>query len=164
MTSKRAHELLTYDCESGKVFWRVSPCNATKAGDEAGRIVGAYRVAKVDYKSYPVHHLVWLLVYGVFPRYNIDHIDGNGLNNKVENLRDVPRCINQRNRKQAKNNTSGITGVHWDKVYKRWVAKVKINGESRFLGGYTSKEDAGIAREKYLEEHKELGFTTRHGK
>lgn len=164
MTSERASSLLSYNRESGKLFWKVSPCNAIKKGAEAGRVTGGYRVTKVDYVPYPVHRLIWLIAYGEFPKYYIDHIDGNRLNNRLENLRDVPAALNQKNRKKSKNNTSGITGVHWDKVYKRWVANIKVNGKWVFLGGHINKEDAGKARDKYMQDNQNLGFTDRHGK
>lgn len=162
LTQERASELLKYCSDTGKVYWRVSPCNATKKGEEIGRLMpDGYRTAKVDYVTYPVHRIVWLLVHGEFPKQCIDHIDGNRSNNRVENLRDVSRGLNQRNRMKSKNNTSGVTGVCWDKRYCRWVSKVKVDGRTTFLGGFQTVEEAKAVRDKYLEERPWLGFTAR---
>ena len=72
-------------------------------------------------------------------------------------LKDMTNSENQMNRKLAKNNTSGITGVTWSKRDKRWIARIKIKNKSICCGYYKNIEDAIKARkeaeEKYFGEH-----------
>jgi hypothetical protein len=84
---------------------------------------------------------------------DIDHIDGNSSNNRIENLRGVTGSQNQWNRKKSVNNTSGIKGINWDKQKSKWVSRVMVNYKSIFLGRFDTLEEATVAvenaREKY---------------
>ena len=88
----------------------------------------------------------------------VDHINTHHPeDNRKANLRIVTQSENQMNRKLAKNNTSGITGVTWSKRDKRWIARIKIKNKSICCGYYKNIEDAIKARkeaeEKYFGEH-----------
>ncbi len=72
----------------------------------------------------------------------IDHKDGNGLNNQRDNLRTCTPSQNRINRIAPTNSTSGLRGVTWSKGRKKWVAQIKIDKKTVNLGGFTSKEDA----------------------
>lgn len=76
----------------------------------------------------------------------VDHIDNNPLNNLSNNLRIVNRTNNQTNHDIHKNNTSGFTGVYYDKRKNKWGAQIKYKRISSKLGLYTNKEDAIYAR------------------
>ena len=71
-----------------------------------------------------------------------DHIDGDGLNNTRDNLRDCTIAENQRNRSKTKNNTSGVKGVYWQNQAKKWQAKIVINNKHKSLGLFANKQDA----------------------
>jgi phage-related protein len=76
----------------------------------------------------------------------IDHIDGNGLNNQKSNLRFVTRTQNQMNRiVQQVNNHSGFKGVCWDNKRGKWLAQIRVKTKTKFLGHFTNAEDAGKA-------------------
>lgn len=72
----------------------------------------------------------------------VDHIDGNGLNNRRSNLRIVTNAENGRNRGESSNNTSGFKGVYWNKQRSKWEAQIRIDGKRRFLGQFAHPEDA----------------------
>jgi len=72
----------------------------------------------------------------------IDHKDGNGLNNQKNNLRICSHSQNKINILNYKNNTSGFTGVIFDKERKKWIARIKIEGKTINLGRFNSKEEA----------------------
>lgn len=76
----------------------------------------------------------------------IDHIDGNGLNNCRNNLRESTNSQNQANRGANKRNTSGYKGVVFDK--NKWQAKIGHNRKTIHLGRYKTKEEAAIAYNK----------------
>ena len=107
-----------------------------KAGDEAFTAIksGGYYGGSFNYKSYSTHQVIMFLEHGKWSnnQLHIDHIDGNKLNNKVDNLRFVSATGNQRNanRKIQSNNTSGISGLSLSFRY----------GKDRWRAQYAGKE------------------------
>jgi hypothetical protein len=89
--------------------------------------------------------LVWLWVNGSWPIGEIDHIDGDKLNNRIANLRDVDRATNTQNSKKARRNnkSSGLLGSY--KSGNRWQAQIRINGVCMTLGSFGTPEEAHAA-------------------
>lgn len=108
------------------------------------------------------HRAAWLLVYGDIPTSSvIDHLDGNGLNNSIDNLRLVSRSINSRNAKIAKNNKSGTTGVIYDNhthSKKKWRAFIQLEGKRKYLGRFNTEVEAIASR---VEAEKVNGYVAR---
>lgn len=75
----------------------------------------------------------------------VDHINGDPLDNRRENLRVCTHAENLKNRKLNKNNKSGYKGVRWHVKDKKWRAEIQTLGKNIFLGNYSSKEEAAIA-------------------
>ena len=94
--------------------------------------------------------------YGYIPQI-VDHIDGNTLNNKIENLRAVSLNQNQHNRGIDKRNKSGFKNVAWCKRTKKWQVSLAVNNKSMAFGRFSDIELADLvaqeARDKY---HKEF--------
>lgn len=112
------------------------------AGRKAGSIDShGYMQVKIDGKLHLIHRLIWLMKTG-FNAETIDHIDGNPLNNNIENLRDVPHSKNMRNQKKYRTNKSGIMGVHWLEQKKVWLVKLS----NKHIGQYECFLDACAAR------------------
>jgi hypothetical protein len=164
LTYERANELMRYDAETGKLYWRVNRGKRGISGNEAGGVAVIsgikYRLVGIDGARYLAHRIAWLLYYGEWPKHDIDHIDGDGLNNRPGNMRDVSHSINMRNQRMRSDNTSGVTGVYWDEPARKWRARVKTAGIVRYLGRFTDLADAELAVRKFRERH---GFTDRHG-
>ena len=76
----------------------------------------------------------------------IDHIDGNTLNNTRANLRICSNADNLRNGRIRPNNTSGYTGVVFDKRDNLWEAKIRVNYKTISISGFDNFEDALGAR------------------
>ena len=95
------------------------------------------KIEKNEYKSKKVylHHLLVDKSYGV-----IDHINRNPLDNKRSNLRVTSVSANIRNGNLRKNNSSGTTGVYFDKNKKKWLSQIMVNRKHISLGAYDSKE------------------------
>lgn len=74
-----------------------------------------------------------------------DHINGNGLDNRRSNLRQVTHAQNCANQRRPRSNTSGFKGVSWRKDIQRWAAYIRNNGEASHLGMFDSKEEAARA-------------------
>ena len=77
-----------------------------------------------------------------------DHIDRNELNNRKNNLRRCTEKENLRNKSLYKNNKSNVTGVCWHKKNEKWTAGIRVNKIQKYLGSFSNKEDAIIARLK----------------
>lgn len=179
ITKSYLKECLSYDPETGVFIWKERPSYHFKTARAAsvinsrqrGKVAGSVHKAKPDAAPYLIisisgvryraHHLAWLYVFGAFPDYEIDHIDGNTLNNRILNIRDVTRPDNNKNRSLPTNNKSGVIGVSWDKRVSRWVAGIKISGKRIFLGYFADLEDAALARKAAEEKY---GFHRNHGR
>jgi len=75
----------------------------------------------------------------------VDHRDGDGLNNRRENLRLASHAENIRNQRKPDNNTSGHKGACWRKDVRKWVAQIGIDGKLKHLGYFDNIEDAAAA-------------------
>ena len=171
--------LLDCDYDTGKLTWRTRPVWMFKDGGKsalhtskvwnrkyAGReaftaTVKGYKRGSVGGTAVEAHRVVYCHKHGVWPRFHIDHIDGNSINNRIKNLRDVTPIENARNKPMSHQNKSGHNGVHWCNKDKRWVAQISIKNKSKHLGQFREIEDAVAAR-KIAE--RELGFHKNHGR
>lgn len=161
LTQELITKLFHYDKETG-IFKRIgrlksngeiTPCDFVgKATSTHG-----YLQYTVKNKTYDVHRLIFLYVTGKFPENDIDHIDGNRINNKWDNLREVTRAINLRNVGKRGENSSGVTGVGFHKQSGKW--RVFIG--SHFKCGFSTIEEAIEYRKS---KEIELGYSEDHFK
>lgn len=75
----------------------------------------------------------------------VDHKNGDGLDNRTENLRPAAKDQNQFNRGKQRNNSSGFKGVSWQKQKGRWQAQIRANGKTRHLGLFHDPKEAHAA-------------------
>jgi hypothetical protein len=106
--------------------------------------------------------LMHRVIAGVESGQEVDHKDGNGLNNLESNLRSSTRVQNGRNRGPQRNNRSGFKGVSWHRQTRKWQVHIKANSKRIYLGLFTDKSDAAIAYDeaalKYHGEFARLNF------
>jgi hypothetical protein len=122
ITQQLLKELFFYD--NGTLFWKITGYGVN-AGDSAGRIAGnGYLDTGINNQRFKNHRLIFCLHHGYFPEV-VDHIDGNPLNNKIENLRECSKSQNMWNSKKPFTNTSGHKGVSWSKTAKKWEVYLK---------------------------------------
>ena len=142
-------ELFTLDSKSGKLYWKTSPAHQIKVGTEAGyKNIAGYKVVTIKGQAYLVHRIIWFMFKGTQPLLDIDHIDGNKINNTPANLRDVSRTVNRQNIKKApKNNSTGLLGTTLLKGGK-FQASINVNGKCLYLGRHDTAQKAHKA---YLE-------------
>lgn len=151
---------IEYNSQTGEFTWLVNN-RSVKRGDRAGYNNSEYRVVQIDGKCYPEHNLAWLYYYGIWPENIIDHIDLNGFNNKIDNLRLATVQENSYNKPIYKNNKSGVKGVYWKTSISKWRAKIKADGKEIFLGYFDDLDKAKYvvqeAREIYHKQFKNNG-------
>ena len=142
ITQQRLHELFEY--RDGTLIRKVSVQSNAREGDVIGGVNSdGYLQAMIDRKSYKVHRMVFLYHHGYLTDgLQMDHIDGNKTNNRIENLREVTKSQNKMNSKLAANNTSGVKGVYWHKRKQKWTSKIILNRKHIHLGYYDTIEEA----------------------
>lgn len=162
LLQERLKELLHYDPYTGVFTRLVKTSNRVQVGDIAGSDNGdGYIKINLDGGKYYAHRLAFLYMTGGFNSEFTDHINGVRDDNRWLNLRAVTPADNVRNSKMAKNNTSGVVGVFWNKKYERWEAKIKLTGKYKFLGYFNSIHQAAIARKNAEIKY---GFHANHGR
>lgn len=153
--------ILNYDPENGLFRWKKQR-SGIRIGDVAGCIQKyGYRRIKIDGKLYLASRLAWLYYHGEFPQHEVDHINHIRDDNRILNLREVTHQENNKNKSMQCDNTSGTTGVYWNKRDKKWVAHIQIDGKSIYLGRFSSKSDAVEARKQAEIKY---NFHINHGK
>lgn len=167
-------QLFHYESDTGKLFWRPRPrkmfkktqpwgaWNTRFAGKEAGGFYqgSRYQIVAVGRRLFLAHRIAWAIHYGEWPLQHIDHINGDPFDNRIENLRDCGPSENAKNMRMREDNTSGVTGVRWDRRRKRWGARIKSKGKETHLGYFDTIEEAAAAR---ASANTRFGFTERHG-
>ncbi len=102
-------------------------------------------VIRIDWVLYYAHRLAWLYMTGDWPSDQVDHKDGNPLNNRWDNLRLATQSLNNANAKLRRDSTSGLKGVTFHKGAQKWCAQIQWHGKRIYLGLFKSKEAAHIA-------------------
>lgn len=150
ITHKEALE--RFDYIDGELIYRYDLKNQVKKGFKAGAIgSNGYLSVRFNENKLLVHRVIFLHKNGYLPKY-IDHIDGNKLNNKIENLREATFSQNRQNTVKYKNNKSGVKGVCWNKQFKSWAASLQTDNKRKFLGYFENLEEAKDA----ISEHRKL--------
>lgn len=171
-TSEVLRQLLTYEPETGKLFWKergpewfssLRSCkswNTQFAQKEAFGFIcdKGYHVSVLLRRRYSAHRVIWKLVHGIEPD-DIDHINGDRTDNRLENLRNVSRLVNTRNQKLPSNNTHGHLGVY--SVGSKWRAQIRVRGALKDLGRFAHFNDAVAARKAA---EMRYGFHPNHGR
>ncbi len=174
LTVEQVRSRLLYNPKTGKFRWRRG-IDHWRAGLPAGTeiemgrsghkrryvLIGIgnrkptrrYTLIGINHRNYRAHRLAWAYVYGEWPDQEIDHINGNGCDNRIANLRLATHAQNCQNQRKPKHNTSGLKGAYFDRRLGKWLAQIRCNGTQHYLGYFdTAKE----AHDAYVEAAKRL--------
>ncbi len=175
ITQEQLKKRLSYNQESGEFTWLNRPrsCfksegsfkswNTKNAGstpieNERGYVTITLTLNGCK-KKYQGHRLAFLYVYGYMPD-NIDHINHQRNDNRIVNLRSATHSENSKNKTKRKSNTSGTTGVFWDKSRSQWKAAIGVNGKLINLG---QSKDIGVVIALRKSAEVDYGFHKNHG-
>lgn len=171
-TVEYLHECFQYDPKSGLVSWKIRPShhfptargmnrsNSGCAGKAAGCEDKGYLKVRLDGQNYFLHRIAFALAYDRWPS-AVDHIDGNGLNNTLANLREVTHQENMRNTAHRRGAQTPVPGVHWHKGQQRWHAYIGPGGSLERLGSHDTLFEAVCVRKSAELRH---GFHENHGR
>ena len=175
-TQEFLQTILAYDKDTGEFTWKhrapetfqgdrdrqiaaAKVFNGKLAGKSPKANSNGYYALGINGKVWRAHQIAWCWYHGEWPN-RIDHIDGNGLNNAIANLRNITPRENSRNLSKPKNNSSGVIGVSYMPKKDKWQAY--INGENGriALGIFKTKDEAIAARRAAEIKH---GYHENHG-
>jgi len=140
-------ELLTAFQDVGNtVRWKVRKKGVRIGHEVSCRDGRGYLTVTVNGRGINVHRVLWIMRNGPIPQgMQVDHIDGDQLNNLPKNLRLVTSAGNNRNRRRQRNNTSGVKGVTWNKACGKWQAQIEVDLKAYYIGLFDDLDDARAA-------------------
>lgn len=151
LSQAELHERFEY--RNGELFYKISPLPKIKVGSKVGSVNRAgYVKVTLNKKKYFVHRIIFMMQHGYLPK-EIDHINCNPSDNRIENLREVNRTQNRYNIVSYKTNTSGVKNVVKNKKLNKWEVSINVDGKRKYIGVFEDFELAELvameARHKY---------------
>lgn len=148
ITQERLKQILHYNPDSGSWTW-IQSIGTIPEGTQAGCIrPDGYLAIRIDGIQYLSSRLAFLYMNGSFPKMFIDHKNRVRNDDRWCNLRECNNSQNQMNKGLQRNNKSGIPGVYFYKQKNKWVANIRKDGKTIYLGIFDSKYDAIECRKK----------------
>ena len=153
---ERIAEVLRYDPDTGKLFWRKKIAPKCVVGREAGNGTGRRDIRiSVDGVLYQAHRLAWVIMTGEQPPTLVDHADLDTRNNKWTNLRAASMSDNGANRPTQSNSRSGVKGVYHYPTHspaRPWLARLQRNGVIVLNRYFPTQAEAAAAYESAAKE------------
>jgi len=153
LTQDYLKSLLHYNPETGEWKWLIRKAVCVSEKKQAGGICDVYGIKRrkigIDHKVYTAARLAFLYMLGRWPMGVVDHFDGNGLNDKWENLREVSQHDNMKNVLTHRDLPMGVYQWKNGKYYSR----IMLDGKSECLGTFETMEEA---RDIYISRRHEL--------
>ena len=173
MTKEMIEFFLTYNPLTGVFIWKKRELEMFKthrafiqwnkryAGTIAGSVKNnGYIFISIKKKIIRAHRLAWLITYGEWPVFQIDHINGNPSDNSINNLRDVPASVNAKNKRLFNKSSTGFSGVYLHQNGKFRV-KGMVDNSQKHIGYFVNLQDAVKARKVFEANN---GFHANHGR
>lgn len=145
LTLERLRTVYHYNPDTGEFLDLRAPRRRRRM-PSGGNINGSgYLILRIDKRAYRAHRLAWFYVHGCWPSKDLDHANGNPLDNRIDNLREAEDAENLANSRRPRTNTSGYKGVSWSKGAKKWRADICVRGHRICIGYYECPAEAHAA-------------------
>ena len=137
-----------FEYRDGKLFWKVTAKGPKPDHGQAGSLWTHKKTpprwkVKICNKAVYRARIVWIMHNGVIPdKFEVDHINGNQLDDRIENLRLATKGQNCYNRGRRSDNISGYKGVSWSNKQGRWRARITVGTICKHIGYFGTKEQA----------------------
>lgn len=159
-------QVLRYEPDTGELYWKHRPAgmftstdkrsadwaaanwNSKHAGKPAFTAVGAhgYRCGRLQGSGLLLHRVAFVLMTNDWPKYEVDHVNGDRLDNRWVNLRPVSKAQNIRN-SRGYSKTSEYIGVYWSRSLEGYMARVNHEGKSYYCG-FSKTDPERLARQR----------------
>lgn len=143
---------VSYDPSTGQFMKASGGGRASQYRMKHGHVVVC-----LSYGRYSGHRLAWLIHYGEWPSGDVDHINGDPTDNRIQNLRSVSHAVNLQNQRAPhRNNRGGFLGAYFDSTRarpKKWKAQLSVSGRTKSIGWFLTGEEAHAA---YVEAKRKL--------
>ena len=136
LTQEYVQKLYDYNADTGQLI-------SKRFNRPAGQAIHRYLRVEIKGKRYKNHRIIWLWVYGCWPKSSLDHINGDGKDNRLCNLREATAKQNAENRFKV-NAASGMKGVY-AVPNGRWKSTIGHKMKVHYLGTFDTKEKAHFA-------------------
>lgn len=146
----------TFDYVDGGLHWKIKHSKGVNVGQKAGCYSTFHnrRSIRLNGVLYKEYNLIWIYHNGDIPiGLEVDHIDRNPMNNRIENLRLGTHAQNGYNLSISKKNTSGYKGVSFNRKKQLWEVSIFLNYKRIALGFFSDKNDAGKAYNEAAKKH-----------
>ena len=152
MNIEEVKKYLDYNQDTGVFQWKTRTSNRIKVGDEAGVVTKlGYRMLSLLGKKEYCHRLAWFFVHGEMPDC-IDHINGNKLDNRIVNLRNTTKAMNNKNQHQSRTGLMlGVSAYKSKNSENKFRASIQEDGKTIHLGVFKTEDDAFAAYKAYRE-------------
>ena len=162
MTKDDVLKYLEVDTTNGTVKWIRKTSEQTRnisfEWQKGSKCDHGYRSIRLLGRRIRIHRLVWFMTHGVWPS-EIDHINGDREDNRIDNLREVTRKDNARNQKRRSNAKVKLQGVDFHKG--KFRARINHQGKEKHLGYFDDENEAAKA---YNAAKVEFGYHENHGR
>jgi hypothetical protein len=149
-------QVLRYEPETGKLFWRKRHADTFKSFKAAKRwntrysgkeaftsfSSGGYMKGFVFSVAFKAHRVIWAIQTSSWPASDVDHINGERADNRWANLRLATRSENLKNAKSRQGASSSYLGVYRDKRRQKWCARITASGKRICLGSFSCEAEA----------------------
>jgi hypothetical protein len=139
LTQARLRELINYDPDTGIFRWQNHDARRRPKDSVAGKRSGRYSQITIGYRRYQAHRLAFLYMTGKWPPDVVDHINGDGFDNRFANLRLATKSQNQQNRRHRSGN------VMYVPKREKWWARIDMAGRRHHVGYFDEKGAARAA-------------------
>jgi hypothetical protein len=140
---ERIINALDYDPETGRMSWKTRRTYNSLQGDEAGYVRGGYRCFKLHGVKFLTHRAAWVLAHGRWPEKQVDHQNGDTLDNRLSNLREVSHTQNMQN-----SDKGGLKGIYLSKT----PGKLFVMIRRKRYGHYSTLAEAQAVAQRVLAE------------